>query len=98
MEPVEVEQGGAVDGGVADLHYAAKSGECLLIDLFASEQLRVIEEIAEEPVELPQGFGGAVHPPRNDSSGQFVRFKDGEPQDGEGSRRMPAVIGAFDAD
>jgi hypothetical protein len=34
-EPVEVEQGSAVDGGVADLHNAAQSGEGFLVDFLA---------------------------------------------------------------
>jgi hypothetical protein len=47
---------------MADLHHTTESGKGFLIDFLASEQLRVIEEIAEEPPQLPQGLGGAVHP------------------------------------
>ena len=96
-EAVEVEQGSAVDGGVADLDHAAESGEGLLVDLVASEQVRVVEEIAQEPAELPQSFRGAIHAPGDDPPSEFARLKDGEPQDVEGLRRMPAVLGAIDA-
>ena len=83
---------------MADLHDAAESGKRLLVDLFASEHVRIVEEIAEEPAELPKSFSGAINPPRNHPPSKLVWFEDGESQDVEGLRRMPAVLGSVDAD
>src|SRR4029077_15671587 len=79
-------------------HHAAESGERLFVDLFTSEQLRVIKEIAQEPAELPQGFGCAIDPPRNYTPSEFGRLKDGEAEDVERFCRMPAILGPVDAD
>src|SRR5207302_9846304 len=78
---MKVEQGSAVDGGMADRHDPSKSGQGLLVDFLASEQVRIVEEIAEEPAEFPQCFCSAIDAPRNHPLGEFVRFKDREAED-----------------
>jgi hypothetical protein len=45
---------------VADLDDAAESRKSLLVDLLVSEKLRVIEEVAQEPAQLPHRLLGAV--------------------------------------
>ena len=83
---------------MADLHHAAQSGESFLVDFIASEQVGVVEKIAQEPTELPQGFRRAVHPSGDHAAGEFPWFQDGEAQNVKGLRWMKAVLGAVDAD
>jgi hypothetical protein len=82
---------------VADLDHAAESGQSLLIDLLVSEQFRVIEEIAQEPAQLPHRLLGAVKATHDGLTGGGTWFKDVESEDVERFVGMPAELGAIDA-
>jgi hypothetical protein len=65
-----------MEGSVTDLHDPAESGQGLLIDLLTPKQLGIVEEVAEEPAQLPKSFCGAIDAAGNDASGQFSRLED----------------------
>src|ERR1039457_4993777 len=94
-EAVEVDERNAVDHGMADLHHAAESGQSLLIDLFVGQQFRVIEEIPQEPAQLPHRFLRAVETTHDGLPCGGTRFKDGESEDIERFVGMPAELGTI---
>jgi hypothetical protein len=55
---------------VADLDHALQTYELGFVHLVASEQFGVVTEVAQEPVQLPQGFRGAVESARQEVSGK----------------------------
>jgi hypothetical protein len=62
---VEPEQGSSVEKDVADLNHALETHKLSFIHLIPSEQLGVVAEIAQKPIQLPQGFGVAIEAARN---------------------------------
>jgi hypothetical protein len=83
---------------VADFDDAAESGKSFLIDLFVSEKLRVIEEIPQEPAQLPHCLLGAVETTDDRPTGQYPRFDNRESKYIERSGGVPAELRAVDAD
>src|SRR5438445_5483512 len=83
---------------MADLHDQSKSGQSVLVDDVASEEVRIVGEIAEEPAEFAQCFCSAIDAPRNHTPSEFVRFKDRQTEDVEWFCWMPAVLCTVDAD
>jgi hypothetical protein len=71
-EAVEVDERNAVDHGVADLDDAAESGQSLLVDLFVGQKFRVIEEIPQEPAQLPHRLLRAVETTDDGLPGQCL--------------------------
>ena len=59
---VQPEQGSAVEDDVADLDHALQTYELRFVHFVASEQFGVVAEVAQEPVQLPQGFRAAIEP------------------------------------
>ena len=51
-----------------------------LVDFVASEQFGVVAEVAQEPVQLPQGLRAAIEPAGDDLSGKPAGLKDGQSQ------------------
>jgi hypothetical protein len=82
---------------VADLDDTAESGQSLLIDLFVGQKFRVIEEIAQEPAQLPHRLLRAVETTHDGLTGQTTGFKDREAEDVERFVGVPAELGAIDA-
>jgi len=93
---VEVDERNAVDYGVANLDYTAESGQGFFIDLFVGQKFRVIEEIAQEPAQLPHRLLRAVEATHDGLTRKGTRFKDGESEDIERFAGMPAELGAVD--
>jgi hypothetical protein len=60
------------------LNDTAESGRSLLVDLLVGQQLRVIEEIPQEPAQLPHCLLGTVKTTDNGLPGQNARFEDGK--------------------
>ena len=82
---------------MADLHHPAQSRQGFLIDLLVGQQFGVIEEIAQEPAQLPQGFLGAVEATDDGLAGQGAGLENGEAEDLERFMGMPAELGPIDA-
>src|SRR5437868_43478 len=59
---------------MADLDHTYESDQLFFIDFIASEQFRVIAEIAQKPIQLPQSFRGAVEPPSKGMAGEGIGF------------------------
>src|SRR5579864_3611256 len=70
----------------------------LLIDIVLSEQGLVIAEVAQEPIQLPQGFRCAIEPSGETSRFVFFRLEDYEVKGEERLLRVPAIGGSFDSD
>ena len=48
-----------------------------LIDFIATQQFDIVAKVAEEPVELPEGFGIAIQTSGNDVAGKSARLQNG---------------------
>src|SRR5579872_828286 len=75
---VESEQRRTVENDVADLDHAFEAYELGFVHLIASEQFSVVAEVAQEPVQLPQGFRIAIEPARKDVTGKSAGLKNSE--------------------
>jgi hypothetical protein len=95
-EAVEVDERNAVDHGVADLDHAAESGQSLFVDLFVGQKFRVIEEIPQEPAQLPHCLLRAVKTTRDGLPDQGAGLENGESEDIERFVGVPAELGAVD--
>ena len=58
----EVLKGSAVQRDIGSPNDSAELEQSLLINLILVEQVGVIAEITEEPIQLPEGSFGAVEP------------------------------------
>ena len=75
-ETIQVEQGSAVYDRVADLDDTAEPDEAFFVDLIPAEQLGVVTEVTQKPVEFPQRSGRAIEAARNRLSGEFFGLED----------------------
>jgi hypothetical protein len=64
-EAVEIEQRSAIHDPVADLDDTAESDEAFFVDFIPAEQLGVVTEVTEEPVEFPERSGRAIEAASN---------------------------------
>jgi hypothetical protein len=76
---------------------SAELEESFFIDLILAEQIGVISEITQEPIQLPEGSLGAVQPTGECSSSKRFRFNDDEPDRKERFQGMPAVGRGIDS-
>src|ERR1022692_5025421 len=65
---------------MADLDHTCQAYEPSFVDLIATEQVGVVAEVAQEPVQLPQGFRGAVEAARKDVASKPTGLKNGQSQ------------------
>ena len=72
--------------------------QSFFIDFVFAHQLRVITKVPQEPAELPKRFGCAIEATGEGTPLMFSRFEDRKIQSIERPLRMPAIIGAIDAD
>src|SRR5690348_8919549 len=72
--------------------------QSFLIDIILSEQGLVIAEVAQEPIEFPQGFWCAIEPSRETPPFIFLGFEDDEGEGEERLLRVPAIRGSFNSD
>ncbi len=63
---------------MSDLCDSLKIDEFSRIDFILADEFRVIAEVTEEPVEFPEGLGGAVEPPGERLARELLRLDDGE--------------------
>jgi hypothetical protein len=82
---------------MADLDHSTQANQVLVVDLVLPEQLGVVTEIAQEPVEFPQRSGRAVEATGNRVSSEFFRFKDREAEKIKRFSRVPSMVGSFDS-
>jgi len=83
-EAVEIDQARAVHDRVADLDDTAEPDQAFLVDLIPAEQIGVMTEVTQKPVESPEGSGCAVEPTGNRVARKFFRFEDREAEEIEG--------------
>src|SRR5713101_8092268 len=95
---IEVQERVAVERGARDAHDPTQADEGLFIDLVSAEQVEVIAEVPQEPVELPQGLLSAIEPSRDCLAGMFFGLEDGQAQGEERLLRVPAMEHSFDPD
>jgi hypothetical protein len=93
---IKVEQGSAVHDNVADLDHASQTNQVLVVDLVLPEQLGVVPEIAQKPVELPQRSGCAVEASGEAVASEFRRCKDRKAKEIERFSRIPSMVGSLD--
>jgi len=62
---------------MADLHHAGQADQLRFIDFIATEQFDIVAKVAQEPVELPEGFRIAIEAAGNDMVGESPGFEDG---------------------
>ena len=65
---------------MADLDHALQSHDLSFVHFIASEQLGVIAEVAQKPVQLPQGFRAAIEPARKRVTSKSAGFKNVQSQ------------------
>src|SRR5579862_3051342 len=63
---------------MADFDHALKTYKLTFIDFIAVKQFDIVSEIAQEPIQLPQGFWAAIEPTRNDMAGKSAWFENGQ--------------------
>ncbi len=97
-EAVEVHQRDAVDHGVADLHHPDQAAQGSFVDLVLAQQFGVIEEIPQEPTQLPHRLWGAVKAADDRAPGKRLGFEDGEPEQIKALLGLPAVLRTIEPD
>src|SRR5664280_1312095 len=97
-EAVKVHQRDAVDHGVADLDDSDQAAQGPLVDLILAQQFGVIEKIPQEPTQLPHRLWRAVQPADNRTAGEWLGFKNGEPQQIKALLGLPAVLRPVEPD
>ena len=83
---------------MAHLHDPAKAVQCFLIELIPAQEFRIVEEVAQEPAQLPQSLGGAVESAGDGATSQFMGFDDRKPKRVERLLRMPSVLSPIHTD
>ena len=71
--------------------------ELRFIHFIASEQFGVVAEVAQEPVQLPQGFRAAIEPARNDVPGKPAGLKNGQSERVVRLLCLPLKLGSLHA-
>ena len=89
---VESEQRSAVKDDVAGLDHALQADELSFVDLVPYEQFGVVPELAQEPVQLPQGFRVAIDPARKRVAGETAGLENGQSECVVGFLCLPAKI------
>jgi hypothetical protein len=77
--------------------HPAEVQEGLLIHLVSVEQIGVIAEITQEPIQLPEGSFSAVQPPREGSSYKRLRLQNNKANRQKRFLRMPAIRSGIDS-
>ena len=77
---------------MADLDHALQTYELGLVHFIASEQLGVVAKVAQEPVQLPQGFRAAIEAAGKDVAGKPAGLKNGQSQRVVGLLRLPTKL------
>src|SRR6185437_3445041 len=82
---------------MGDSNDAAKVLQCLFIDFIPAEQVHVVTEVAQKPLQFPKGSSAGVQAAAEDLSCVLVGLKNGKSQYEEGLVRMPAIEGLLDS-
>src|SRR5713101_6140311 len=97
-ESLKVKKGPVMQGRVGNANDSTEVEESLLIDLVLAEQVGVVTEISEEPVELPQRPFSAIQPACEGASCERLRLQDDESNHPEWFLPMPAIGSPLDTD
>jgi len=65
---------------------------------FATQQLRIVKEVTQEPSQLPHCLLSAIKAAHQSASGERLRFEDGEVKQEKRLLRLSAVLHAIDPD
>ena len=76
---------------------ARETEQSLLIHLVSAEQIRVVAEIPQKPIQFPERLLGAVESSGNLAGGEVLGLEDREAEDEERFLRMPAIVGPIHA-
>ena len=63
---------------MTDLHHTGQPDQLRFIDFIAAQQFDIVAKVAEEPIELPEGFGIAKQAAGNDVAGKSARLQNGQ--------------------
>ena len=74
---------------MTDLDHALQTYELSLIYFVASEKFGVVAKVAQEPVQLSQGFRGAIEPAGKDVAREPAGFQNGQSQGVVGLLGLP---------
>src|SRR5664280_3406278 len=97
-EAVKVHQRDAVDHGVADLDDSDQAAQGPLVDLVLAQQFGVIEEIPQEPTQLPHRLRSAVETAGDGASCERLGFEDREPQQIKALLGLPTMLRPIEPD
>ena len=75
---------------MADLDHPLQTHELGFVHFVASEEFGVVAKVAQEPVQLPQGFLAAIEPARKDVARKTGGLKNGQSQGVVGFLGLPA--------
>src|SRR5262249_768414 len=89
-------EGVAVESHKRGSNDTAKINQSLVVNLVLGQQFHVVAEIAQEPVELPQGSWGAIETTGERPARQRFRLKYYKPNEQKGFLAVPAIGGPFD--
>jgi len=83
---------------VADFHHPNEAAQSALINLVLAQEFRVVEKIPQEPTQLPHRLRSAVQPADDRTSGEWLGFENGEPEQVEAFLIFPAVLRSLEPD
>jgi hypothetical protein len=63
---------------MTDLRDAGQTDQLCFVDFIAAEEFDVVTKIAQEPVELPEGFGVAIEAAGNNMVGKATGLENGQ--------------------
>jgi hypothetical protein len=95
---IEVHKCPAIQNGSGYAQDSTKTDHCFFIHFVSTQQILVITEVAEEPVEPPDRSRCAVEAALDRTAGIPAWLEDEKAHSVEGTPRMPAVEDAIDAD
>ena len=83
---------------MADLDYPDQPTHRFLVDFVPGQRLRVVQEVAQKPAQLPHRLRGAIEPADDGHAFERFWFKHDQSQHIERLLRVPAMLGMIEAD
>lgn len=83
---------------MADLDHTLEADQLAFVHFVAAEQFGIVAKVAQEPVQLPQGFRVAVEAAGNDVVGESAGLKNGKAKGVVRLLCLPPKVDHCDAD